>query len=129
MLLGVPFGLIAVLVTGQILRFGEVSPMGYLLLFGAGLVHFVIGRYCNYRAIGAIGASRSSPLQAFATPYSILMAVILLDEVVTPLMLVAIGFVLLAPAVMIERHPRTPAPAVVSNSETGDAPAQRAKAL
>ena len=127
--LGVPFGFIAVLVTGQVLRFGEVSPMGYLLLFGAGVVHFVIGRYCNYRAIGAIGASRSSPLQAFATPYSILMAVILLDEVVTPLMLAAIGLVLLAPAVMIERRPRTPAPAAVSRGAVGDTPVPRDKAL
>lgn len=128
-LLGVPFGFVAVLATGQLLRFGEVSAMGYLLLFGAGLVHFVIGRYCNYRAIGAIGASRSGPVQGFATPYSILMAVVLLDEVVTPLMLVAIGLVLLAPAIMIERRPRTPAPAAVARQGGQDAPALRARVL
>lgn len=128
-LMGVPLAFLAVLATGQLLRFGEVSPMGYLLLFGAGLVHFVIGRYCNYRAIGAIGASRSSPLQSIATPYSILMAVILLDEVVTPLMLVAIALVLLAPAVMIERRPRTPAPAAVSRGRAEDPRAPRPQAL
>lgn len=128
-LLGVPFGFIAVLATGQVLRFGEVSPMGYLLLFGAGLVHFVIGRYCNYRAIGAIGASRSSPLQSIATPYSILMAVVLLDEVVTPLMLVAIGLVLLAPAVMIERRPRNPAPVSTSRGGAGGTAGPPARAL
>ena len=128
-LMGVPFGFVAVLLTGQVLRFGEVSPMGYLLLFGAGLVHFVIGRYCNYRAIGAIGASRSSPFQSFATPYSILMAVILLDEVVTPLMLVAIGLVLVAPTIMIERRPRAPAPAPARVAEGTSTPRPQALEL
>ena len=108
-LLGVPFGFAAVLITGQLLRFGEVSPMGYLLLLGAGIVHFGIGRYCNYRSVEAIGAARSGPIQGVVTPYSILMAVVLLDEVVTLPMLFAIALVLLGPAVIFERRPRTPA--------------------
>ena len=107
-LLGVPFGFVAVLITGQLLRFGEVSPMGYLLLLGAGIVHFGIGRYCNYRSVEAIGAARSGPIQGVVTPYSILMAVVLLDEVVTLPMLFAIALVLLGPAVIFERRPRTP---------------------
>ena len=108
-LLGVPFGFIAVVLTGQVLRFGEIAPMGYLLLLAAGVVHFGVGRYCNYRSVEAIGAARSGPIQGVVTPYSILMAVILLDEVVTPTMLFAIALVLLGPAVIIERRPRTPA--------------------
>ena len=108
-LLGVPFGFIAVVLTGQVLRFGEIAPMGYLLLLAAGVVHFGIGRYCNYRSVEAIGAARSGPIQGVVTPYSILMAVILLDEVVTLTMLFAIALVLLGPAVIIERRPRTPA--------------------
>ncbi|MCY4581511.1 MAG: DMT family transporter [Chloroflexi bacterium] len=110
-LLGVPFGFIAVVLTGQVLRFGEVSPMGYLLLLAAGVVHFGVGRYCNYRSVAAIGAARSGPIMGVTTPFSILMAVILLDEVVTLTMLIAIAFVLLGPAVILERRPRTPAPA------------------
>ncbi|MYF65542.1 MAG: DMT family transporter, partial [Chloroflexi bacterium] len=42
------------------------------------------------------------------------MAVILLDEVVTLAMLFAIGLVLLGPAVILERRPRTSAPAASS---------------
>ena len=108
-LLGVPFGFVAVILTGQLLRFGEVSPMGYLLLLTAGIIHFGGGRYCNYRSVAAIGAARSGPIQGITTPYSILMAVILLDEVVTLTMLFAIALVLLGPAVILERKPRTPA--------------------
>ncbi len=109
-LLGVPFGFAAVVITGQVLRFGEVAPMGYLLLLAAGIVHFGVGRYCNYRSVEAIGAARSGPIMGVTTPFSVLMAVILLDEVVTLTMLFAIGLVLLGPAVILERRPRTPAP-------------------
>ena len=129
-LLGVPFGFIAVLVTGQLLRFGEISGMGYLLLLGAGIVHFGIGRYCNYRSVAAVGAARSGPIQGITTPYSILMAVILLDEVVTLPMLIAIALVLLGPAVIIERRPPAPKPAAPSGGEgAGGASAPPASAL
>ena len=110
-LLGVPFGFIAVVLTGQVLRFGEISPVGYLLLLTAGIIHFGVGRYCNYRSVEAIGAARAGPIMGVTTPFSILMAVILLDEVVTLTMLFAIALVLLGPAVILERKPPSPTPA------------------
>ena len=128
-LLGVPFGFVAVILTGQLLRFGEVSPMGYLLLLTAGIIHFGIGRYCNYRSVAAIGAARSGPIQGVTTPYSILMAVILLDEVVTFMMLFAIALVLLGPAVILERKPRTPAPTATPGGGAGGSSAPPASAL
>lgn len=127
-LLGVPFGFAAVVITGQVVRFGEVAPMGYLLLLAAGVVHFGVGRYCNYRSVEAIGAARSGPIQGIVTPYSIVMAVILLDEVVTLTMLFAIALVLLGPAVILERRARTPAPAA-TGSGAGGPPAPRNPAL
>ena len=128
-LLGVPFGFAAVVITGQVLRFGEVAPTGYLLLLAAGIVHFGVGRYCNYRSVEAIGAARSGPIMGVTTPFSILMAVILRDEVVTLTMLFAIALVLLGPAVILERRPRTPAPATAQGGGTGGTPAPRASAL
>ena len=103
-LMGVPLGLLAVVITGQLFRFGEVSANGYLLLAAAGIVHFGIGRYCNYRAVGAIGAPRAITIQAVAIPYSVLMAIFLLGEQPTTLMLAGIGLILLGPAVMVERR-------------------------
>ena len=103
-LMGVPLGLLAVVLTGQLFRFGEVSANGYLLLAAAGIVHFGIGRYCNYRAVGAIGAPRAITIQAVAIPYSVLMAIFLLGEQPTTLMLAGIGLILLGPAVMVERR-------------------------
>ena len=109
-LLGVPFGLIAVVVTGQLFNFGEVPLGGYLLLAVAGIVHFGVGRYCNYRGNAAIGASRAVTIQAVAIPYSIFMAIFLLDEELTALMFVGIALILGGPAVMIERRSKKPQP-------------------
>ena len=109
-LLGVPFGLVAVIVTGQLFNFGLISPEGYLLFAAAGIVHFGIGRYCNYRGIAAIGAPRAATIQAIAVPYSVVMAMLLLDERPTILMYVGIALILGSPALMIDRGKR-PAPA------------------
>ena len=128
-LLGVPFGFIAVVLTGQVLRFGEISPMGYLLLLTAGIIHFGVGRYCNYRSVEAIGAARAGPIMGVTTPYSILMAVILLDEVVTLTMAFAIALVLLGPAVILERKPPSPTPAPAPSGDGGGSTAPPVRAL
>ena len=109
-LLGVPFGLVSVLVTGQLFNFGQIAPESYLLLAAAGIVHFGIGRYCNYRGIAAIGAPRAATIQAIAVPYSIVMAMVLLGERPTILMYAGIALILGSPALMIDRGKR-PAPA------------------
>ena len=112
-LLGVPFGLVAVVVTGQLLNFGQVPLDGYLLVAAAGVVHFCIGRYCNYRSIAAIGASRTVTIQAVALPYSIVLAIVLLGERPTLPMYLAIALILASPFLMIDRGQRSAsAPAV-----------------
>ena len=113
-LLGVPFGLVSVIVTGQLFNFGLLALESYLYLAAAGIVHFGIGRYCNYRGIATIGAPRAATIQAIAVPYSIVMAMILLGERPTILMYVAIALILGSPALMIDRGKRqaTAAPAI-----------------
>ena len=103
-LLGVPFGLAAVVITGQLFNFDGISLNGYLLLAAAGIVHFGIGRYCNYRGIAAIGAPRAATIQAIAVPYSVVMAMLLLGERPTLLMFAAIALILGSPALMIDRR-------------------------
>ncbi len=105
-LLGVPFGLAAVVITGQIFNFDQLPLNSYLLLAGAGIVHFCIGRYCNYRSIAAIGASRTVTIQAVAVPYSIVMAIVLLGERPTVPMYLAIALILASPFLMIDRRKR-----------------------
>ena len=102
-IIGVPMFLFAALVTGQLFRAGDVSGLGFLLLSTAGILHFGLGRYFNYRSMAAIGATRTGPIQSFTAPYAILVAYLLLDEGVTLLMGVGIALVLVGPAVMVER--------------------------
>ena len=109
-LLGVPFGLVAVIVTGQLFNFGQLAPTGYLLFAAAGIVHFGIGRYCNYRGIAAIGAPRAATIQAIAVPYSVVMAMLLLDERPTVLMYAGIALILGSPALMVDRGKRRSPP-------------------
>ena len=95
--------LFAALATGQLFRAGDVSGLGFLLLSTAGVLHFGLGRYFNYRSMAAIGATRTGPVQSFTAPYAVLVAYLLLDEGVTLLMGVGIVLVLVGPAVMVER--------------------------
>ena len=131
-LLGVPFGLAAVVITGQLFNFDQISLDGYLLLAAAGIVHFGIGRYCNYRGIAAIGAPRAATIQAIAVPYSVLMAMVLLGERPTILMFVGIALILGSPALMIDRGKRpAPAaePATGNAASSGAAPASARPAV
>ncbi|MEK9659952.1 MAG: DMT family transporter [Chloroflexota bacterium] len=105
-LMGVPMFALATLVTGQFAQVGEPGLRGYALLASAGIIHFGIGRYCNYRAIGAIGAARSGPIQTLTIPYSIIVAWLLLDEPVTWLMAAGIALIMAGPALMVQK--RTP---------------------
>ena len=123
-LLGVPFGFVAVVVTGQIFNFDQLPLNSYLLLAGAGIVHFCIGRYCNYRSIAAIGASRTVTIQAVAVPYSIVMAIVLLGERPTIPMYLAIALILASPFLMIDRRKRPASPA--ERPLAGNAPARSA---
>jgi drug/metabolite transporter (DMT)-like permease len=117
-LMGVPMFAIAALITGQLLDYAELSGKGYVLIAAAGLVHYVIGRYFNYAAVQAIGAPRSSTIQALALPYSVVVALVLLDEGITTGMAAGMGLILVGPAIMVERRrPRTPIVAAESALE------------
>jgi drug/metabolite transporter (DMT)-like permease len=105
-IMGVPMFAVAALVTGQLLNYDELPGRGYALLAAAGLVHYVVGRYFNYSAVQAIGAARASPVQSLTLPYSVIVALLLLDEGVTTGMVVGMALILVGPAIMVERQQR-----------------------
>ena len=107
--LGVPLFAVAALATGQLLDTFDLSWTALGLLAGSGIVHFLIGRYCNYRCIDAIGANRSQPIQMTNTLYSVVVAVILLGEQLNAYMIAGIGLTLVGPLVMVERRQESPA--------------------
>jgi drug/metabolite transporter (DMT)-like permease len=102
-LLGVPLFFLAALVTGELFEAGRIPLNGYVLLGLAGISHFCIGRYFNYRAQAAIGATRAQTVQALNVPYSVGVAWLTLNEEITPLMLMAIALIVIGPVIMVQR--------------------------
>ena len=95
---GVPLFLVGALITGQIFDAGDLQPVRYGALAAAGIIHFLIGRYCSYRAYELIGVNRSSAVMQSTSLLAVIIAMTLLDERVTLLAGVGIGLVLVGPA-------------------------------
>ena len=106
--------------SGQLLRTGEVAVRDYGFLVAGGLVHILAGRYCNFRAIAAMGANRVAPVMGSSAFVSVLIAVLFLDETVTLRIGVGIALVMVGPALVARR--RTPVPATPAGA-SDDAPA------
>jgi len=96
--LGIPLFLIAAVLADQIAILMSFSQPAILALCGAGIVHFVWGRYCNYRATQAIGANLVAPIQQFSLLFSLGLAIWLLGETLTPLRMLGIVLVIIGPA-------------------------------
>jgi drug/metabolite transporter (DMT)-like permease len=104
--IGVPLFLLAALVTGQlggIVDFGWPGT-GYLAL--AGILHFVWGRYWNYRAVKEMGANLAGGVNQLSLVAALAFAMILLDEKLTVLRVMGIALVFLGPLIMTSRRRR-----------------------
>ena len=99
---GVFLFLLATALSGQLFKASRLSWEAYLLLAAVGPVHYLVGRYSIYRATGAMGSNRTTPLNAMSAPYAVLVAVIVLSERITPLMGVGMAMVLTAPFIMLQ---------------------------
>jgi len=99
--LGVPIFVIAALSAGSFGMLWEFSERAYILLAMGGVVHFVFGRYCNYRAIKAMGANLVRPVQQTNIILTLVLAMWLLDESLTPLRMFGIALLLIGPFIML----------------------------
>src|SRR5690348_16868038 len=110
----VPVGLVcfipAALVTAAIEGLPRLPAIGVAAMAGVGLMHFIIGRFCNYRANQAAGANLVAPVIQLQVFVSVVLAVVILGEPCTVLQLVG-GVVMLAGALITQRQPHKPAPA------------------
>jgi hypothetical protein len=68
------------------------------------ILHFVWGRYCNYRASKAMGANLVAPIQQWNLLVTLVLAIVVLGEELTPLRLLGIGLVVLGPMLTYERR-------------------------
>ena len=100
--IGVPMFFLGALVTSSLGWLFEFSLRSCIFLALAGIVHFVWGRYCNYRSVKAIGSNLAGPLQESSVLIALALAVVVLGEAITPLKAVGIFLVLMGPALAVQ---------------------------
>jgi uncharacterized membrane protein len=100
--IGVPMFLLGAIVTGSLGFFLEFSAKAYFFFALAGILHFAWGRYCNYRAVKAIGSNLAGPLQESSVLIALFLAVFILGESLTGLKIFGILLVLCGPLFVVE---------------------------
>ncbi len=117
---GVPLFWLAAFATGQFSEIGALGSRSVFLLMGAGVVHFLLGRYCTLRAMAEIGANRASPVIVTSVLVSVGAAVVWLGESVTPLMWGGIALVIAGPGIAASSLSRKPSPVTSSGSPAAE---------
>ena len=102
--IGVPISFVLALVTGSLWALAAFSTKAFVALSLSGIVHFVWGRYCNYRATRAIGTNLVAPVQQINLIFTLLLALVVLGETLTPLRLLGIALVLLGPSITMRER-------------------------
>jgi drug/metabolite transporter (DMT)-like permease len=109
MVVTIPIGVLCFLplaaLTGGIARLALITPTALAWLVGVGLLHFLVGRYCNYRANQAAGANLTAPVIQLQVVVTLALAVIILREPCTVLQMLG-GVLMLAGALITPQSPR-----------------------
>jgi drug/metabolite transporter (DMT)-like permease len=118
--IGVPIFLVAALLAGSLGAMFGFSPQALLALAVAGIIHFVWGRYCNYRATRAMGANLVGPIQQLSLVITLVLAIWILGETLTPLRVIGILLVVLGPLVTMrgDSEKRTRPPRATDQAES-----------
>lgn len=98
MALTVPIGAVSfVVMTAAFGALDQIAvfPMAALVwLAGQGVVHFVLGRYCNYKSSQLMGVNLAAPVVQLQVPFAMLLAVVTLHEIFTVLQAVGSALML-----------------------------------
>jgi drug/metabolite transporter (DMT)-like permease len=98
MALTVPIGAVSfVVMTAAFGALDQIAvfPMAALAwLAGQGVVHFVMGRYCNYKSNQLMGVNLAAPVVQLQVPFAMLLAVVTLHETFTVLQAVGSALML-----------------------------------
>ena len=77
-----PIFFVATFSTGNLFIVGGLSYKTIILLGLAGITHFIVGRYANYRATKAMGANLTGPFVSSSLILTLILAIIFLDEII-----------------------------------------------
>jgi drug/metabolite transporter (DMT)-like permease len=99
--MGVPLFALGALAFGALGGLAGLSTSAWFWFSVAGVVHFIAGRYGNYRATRAMGANLSGPVQQMSVLVSLGLALIFLDETLNPLSIIGILLIVIGPFIML----------------------------
>ena len=110
MVISMPVGLLCfltlALLTGATQTFGRLSTSALASLSAAGVLHFVLGRYCNFRASQAAGVNLTAPVMQLNAVVTLVLAVVILGEPCT--MLQVAGAVLMVAGSLVTQSAAQP---------------------
>jgi uncharacterized membrane protein len=123
--IGLPISFLVALATGSLAAMAGFSTRALVALSLSGIMHFVWGRYCNYRATRALGTNLVAPIQQVNLIFTLLLAIWILGETLTPLRILGIVLVLLGPSFTLRQPDAVPAPlgADVTREDSAASPA------
>src|SRR5499425_2228620 len=114
--IGVACFLPIAIVTGQIAHLGAFPPAAAGWMAGVGLLHFLLGRYCNYRANQAAGVNITAPVVQLQIVVTLALAVIVLREPCSILQIV--GAVVMLAGALVTQYQRPRSRAGLHRSKT-----------
>jgi len=112
MAISIPMGIVCfipvALVTGELVRLAQFPPAAAAWMAGVGVLHFVLGRYCNYTANQAAGVNLTAPVVQLQVIVTLVLAVTVLHEPCT--LLQAIGGLMIVAGSIVTQQQRTGPP-------------------
>src|SRR6266511_1378535 len=112
--IGVACFLLVAISTGEIARLAQFPPAAAAWMAGVGLLHFLLGRYCNYRANQAACMNLTAPVIQLQV---IVLPVLILHEPCTVLQMIG-GLLILGGSLITQRQPAR-SPVAVGASSAG----------
>jgi len=121
----VPLGVVCLLpvtlITGDLFRLPQFPLAATGWMAAVGVVHFIVGRYCNFRSNAEAGVNLTAPVVQLQVVVTMVMAVVVLHEPCTTLQMIG-GALIIAGSVITQQAPARTAAAPPSGAKRHEEP-------
>jgi drug/metabolite transporter (DMT)-like permease len=121
--IGVACFLPLVIATGQMARLDAIPPAAAGWMAAVGVLHFLVGRYCNYRSNQEAGVNITAPVIQLQIVVTLALAVIILHEPCSLLQILGAGVMLTG--ALVTQYQRPGSRAASGAARVGDHPRNR----
>jgi drug/metabolite transporter (DMT)-like permease len=108
--IGVVCFLLVAIASGELFRLTSFPPTAVAWMTGVGVLHFIFGRYCNYRANQEAGVNLTAPVVQLQVVVTLVLAVVVLREPCTVLQAIGGVLILIGSFITQRQPPRARAP-------------------